>query len=570
LCLLLASFFAVLGGPFLRTFLRQWGEILPPLGAELWRDPYVAVAHQVARDRPVAAVRAAFQRVTERPDKPWDADVFRRWDPDNGIYDYLTLLAVLRAGKDDEAVLAALHIAERAHPACLYVMRQHRLAEDTFREAGIPPRRSARAARRMRYWIKGLRETHVTVLRELVGRLGELAARWREAGRFDRAARAEALAVRLLCEVGLESGMPDVVLLAADLLPTVLHGLAADVGAAVRSGPTIDSDGELQRLVTACAAAADQASSWRQGWFEMVRSEGLNVLPYTGLSYHVLLVPARHARVLRSLTASADVLGVWVVLCIAEVVLLVVGGVTWRRGSTDLGWRYGRAGSMVLAAVIVWGPLLGLLAVALPMRSGQFAWLLSMPTLRAVVLMPAWVLVMVGLAVRLLVRLPQEASGARWGAWVVMGLLAGTVVVGAVVWSRPTHPWSAPGCVRAIRGVGTLIGLEATLVWFVWVVGLVVRRVRGGLSVGLAARAWLHVISPALVAGTILAAVCLGINQRRDAAHQRAFLEAARDPVAACIGRNAKLCTSPETWLREACQAAERAGMCLGRIAPPQ
>lgn len=563
ICLSVFCVTAVIAAPLVKTLLWQWGEILPPLGAYLWRDPYVAAGHEVQRDRSIMAVRSALQQAADRPEVPFDLRAHVSADPGNGLYACVELLGLLRGSGDEDAIARAVRSVARAGSVRLYLMRQYALAEATFRAGGVSPRRAARAAHRVRFWIEPLHEAQDPILRELVDRLSTQADRWRRGGRIADAKAADALAIRLLTDVASESGMPDVVLLAADLLPRALEGLAADVAAAAAMPDAPDFEAD-------CRSVAARLVAWRSAWRQRVRTDGINVLPYTGVSLHTLLVPDAHARALRSACVATLLLVAVATLAAAEVFLLVIAGVTWRRDATALRWRQTGRG-MVLAAVLVAGSLLLVTWVALPMRSAAYAWLISLPSLRAVAAIPVFVLVLTGLAGRWGIEWLGEAEErpSRAGAYAVAGGLLAIIVVGTTVFARQPHDWQVPPGIRALRDTAVLLGVVSTFVLVVWAGAKLVRRVGGQGSVGLSARAWLHVTSPALMAVGLVALAALALNRHRDEVHEAGFARAAADPVAACVGTTAGLETPPASLLDEARRLAETAAFRIRPAARP-
>jgi len=529
--------------PFLWTVAGQLGEMVPNIGEHLWIDPYRAAAHRLLQDRQILAVRLACQRLAGDPGERPELEPFRQADPDNGLYAYLEVLAALREpGGDGVALLDRVRSLRTTPRVRLYLARQYRTAQGVFGEARVPPRRAARAAEQLRYQAPylgapELREAHGPLLRELANRLLDRGTLWRESGRVDDAITAHTAIVRLLTDLAEDSPSPDVVLLAADRLPGALRELARDA-AAGESGQRIDETAGLAASTgAACREQADRIASLHERWHELADREGINVLPYTGGSFHVLLAPREHRNAMCSLCVTLLLMATWLVLLALCLVWLGAAFLTFRPIDIGLAWRSGRR-SQWLAAAIVCGPAV-LLSVLIWVVRIDFTWLISLPSVWAVCLWPALVPVMVGLAARLQMTPAHPAApllGSRAGVWIPALVLVLTGVLGPVLLVPQKDPWQPPGAIQSFRTVGFLVGFESVVVAGVWITAALARLRRGKFSLRLAFRMYLHVASVALLVVSLISLAGLVANHCLDRAHQRAFAEAAADPLGDRLG----------------------------------
>jgi len=529
--------------PFVRTVAAQLGEMVPHAGEHLWIDPYRAAARRILQDRQIRAVRLACQRLAGDPDERPDLTPFRQADPDNGLYAYLEALSALREpGGDGVTLLDRVRSLRTAPRVRLYLARQYRTARGVFGEAQVPARRAARAAEQLRYrapyvGAAALREAHGPILRELANRLLNRGTAWRESDRLDDAITAHTAVVRLLTDLAKDSPSPDVVLLAAEELPESLHELARDAAAGGSAQTVDETAGPATNTGAACREQADRIASLHERWHELADRDAINVLPHTGESFHVLLVPREHRNAMCSLCVTLLSMATWLGLLALCLVWLGVAILTFRPADIELAWRHGSR-SKWLAAAIVCGPLV-LLSVLIWVVRIDFTWLISLPSLWAVCLWPALVPVMVGLAARLQMVTARPAAHLSWsraGVWIPALVLVLTVVLGPVLLVPREDPWQPPGAIQSFRTVGFLVGLESVVVAGVWIAAALIRLRRGKFSLRTWSCMYLHVASAALLVVSLISLAALAANQRLDMVHQRAFAGAAADPLGDRIG----------------------------------
>ncbi|HSW45540.1 MAG TPA: hypothetical protein VLM89_08210 [Phycisphaerae bacterium] len=526
--LLVSVLLIALASPLVEILVRQVGEMIPDVGGRLWVEPYRAVEGILARGPGIRGVHVAFQALAARPAEPFDSASYRQLDRMNGLYDYMALIPFLHAGSDQDAVLrervAELGSADRAR---LHLIRQYHEAERLFLQAGVPPRIAARGARRVPIVIPAMREPYPRVLRDFSAVLLARARSWREAGLGDDAFNAHAALVRLMDELVRDSNTPEVALLASEILPPVWRELEGDLEAGATTRP---ASGGLTEEV---GRRMRQVALLRERWHAEA-AEGTNVLPYTGMTHHVLLARREHQRVMATACMSALCLATWVVLLAAGVFWLVPALVVSNPAGIELRWRR-RHVSWWVAPVAVALPTL---LPALLLRGWQvdYSWVLSLPSIWAVLLWPAVVLVLLGLAVRWCTRVTGVAGKhlSPRGALVVVVVLLLSLVTLTLTPAGP--PWMPPAEIRGFRVGGLALGAVSLLVLVVWIGAALSRGQRGRFSVFAWSRAYLHVTSAALAGMTILTMGALLANRQADLRHRQAFVRAAENPLADRLG----------------------------------
>jgi len=532
-CMAMSLVLAGFAVPFVRTVAGQLGEIMPDIGGFLWNDPVRAAAYRVIRDRQIYAIRGACQQLANDSSNRPDVERFRQADPDNGLYVYLEVLAALRQTGTDESVLRdRLYALRNAPKSKLYLARQYRLARAVFSEAGLPPRRAARAAEEMRSLFPYLRdpemrETHGPLLCELTRRLRKQGNSWRESGRFGDALAAHLGIVRLWTELAEESPTSDVVLLASELLPNALRELERDADAIGLDQPITVDGLTLQEH-------SERVASLHARWHALADRDGTNVLPFTGGSFHVLLAPRQHLRVMGSLCISLLFVVTWLVLFILCLFFLAVAIVTYGPVDATLTWQRRRYGKM-LAVAIVCVPAI-LCAAGLWTGWLDFTWLISLPTFWAICPLPALIPVMIGLSARLQLAPSAQLTWSKVGTWIAISVLALTAVLGPVLFATQKAPWQPPRSIQSFRTVTSFLGLESIVILALWMAVAFLRHIGDKFSLRSWSRIYLHVASAALLVLAVLSLTLLVANHHLDMAHQRAFAQAAADPCSDRLG----------------------------------
>ncbi|HOW72856.1 MAG TPA: hypothetical protein PKY77_19830 [Phycisphaerae bacterium] len=531
--------------PAVEIIFRQVDEMVPGLEAAVpWMAKYAdrippgVIANALARRPEVSAVRRAFEDVSLRGGTPSTLDSCRRSDADNGLYDFLDLLVLLRSGQGgDAALLAGLSKVTSAPPVRLYVLRQRQVVEEALGREGVSRRRAAVVAWESCTW---LQQSHDRVFRELARLLLGRASAWRETGCAADAVRAHAALVRLATDVAEDSPSPGTVLLASELTASGCRELARDAAAVgVGSGPAGGtSDRPLPLVMDARRGDAEglKAAALGDVWHEVVDREGVGMLPWMGASMHVLLARSEHHRVMVSLVSSVLALACYLTLL---VVLVLVGAstvATRMPPGVELKWPGGRWGCWCAAAL----PVLPLLAmwVYLSLADIDFSWLLSAPSVVGVALFPALTVILLGVAAYLSAGVVEEER--RWGWSLKGGGVVGVVSLLTLVLVRGIvsgdAPWRPPLWVREFRAAGLVLSLFCLLSVASWILVSVLRYRRGRFSLAVLSRALLPVVAASFLYAGVLSFSLLWLNEARNTAHQQAFARAAADPVTGQLG----------------------------------
>ena len=527
--MLLGLFVAGLASPLAKTVVWQVGEIAPDVGADLWIEPYRTVEGVLSRGPAIRAVHVALQRLAFGRSDEFAAASYRQFDPDNDLYDYLELAPLLAAGKDDAGLAERAGRLKDARPATLHLRRRYQQAEAVFLQAGTPPRVAARDAQCVPYVLRPLQEPYPRVLRSWSDAMLARGRSWREAGRPRDAVGAHSAVVRLLNDLVIDSPDPIVALTASEILPTAWGELKRDVETCRGRRAAADTGA----LVQAIRQQSERIASLRPRWHK-IATEGMNVLPYTGLSYHVMLARPEHQRVMAALCWVAIAAVTWAVLLVLCIFLLLVAGSVSDRAGIEIRWR--RPGvSGGLALLVVCGPAV-LLMIWLRSAGIDYSWIVSLPSVWPVMLSPAVVLVFVGLAVRwcMIMAGPAGKSLATGGGLVVVVVFLLTLILLPLVLAR--HAWLPPMAIRVFRIGGLLIGIESVAVLVAWIGSALVRAGRGGFCLAAWSRAYLNVAATALLAMSLIATTALLINRQADLRHQQAFVRAAADPLTDRLG----------------------------------
>lgn len=533
--------------PAVETILRQTDEAVPGLEEAIpWmgryadRIPHSLIGRVLARQHQIVAVRRALSEVSIPTKTPPSLDSCRRSDADNGLYDYLELLLLLRSGEGgDPALRAQLRRVTTASPARLYVFRQRQVVDEALRQQKISPRRAAVAAWESCTWVQ---EPFGRVFRELARLLAAKGSDWREAGRPADALLAHATIVRLATDLAKESPAPTVVLLASELTASGCREMARDwVAAPAGSQPAgassvSGSSGPRPAGSLAFEAEAVRAAALGDTWHRTVDATGVGVLPWMGRAIHVLLARAEHQRLMAALVGSLLGLECCLMLLVLLVPLGIAAALTRMPPGAGSGWRGGR-----------WAPWMAALLPVVPVAAGwlflrlasvDFTWLLSAPSLAGVALIPASTVILTGLAVHGAAVVIEKD---RWYGWSLKGVYAGVAVllltvVLVVFASVGQAPWRPPPAVRGFRIAGFLMTVDCFVLLVLFVASNLSRRIQGRFSLAILSRVFLPVISAAFLYAGVLTFTLLRINEAGNAAHQRAFSCVAADPVAEQLG----------------------------------
>ncbi len=502
------------------------------------RIPPGTIASAIARRPEINAVRRAFEEVSLRGGTPSTLDSFRRSDADNGLYDYLDLLLLLRSGQgSDETLLAGLSRVSSASPVRLHVLRQRQVVEEALGREGVSRRRAAVVAWESCTW---LQQFHDRVFRELARLLIARASAWRETGRAADAVRAHAVLVRLATDVALDSPSPGTLLLASELTASACRELARDRAAAgTGSGPAGGTlDRPLPPVMDArrCDVEAVKAAALGDAWHEVVDTGGVGMLPWMGASMHVLLARCEHHRVMVSLVSSVLALACCLTLLVLLVLVGIVVAATRMPPDVELKWPGGRWRCWRVAAL----PVLPLLAMLLFLSLAEidFSWLLSAPSVVGVALFPGLTVILLGMVAYVSAGVVEEERRYGWslkGVYVVgVVLLLALLLVRGIVGGGA--PWRPPLWVREFRAAGLMVSLFLILLATLWIL-LNIRRYRQGrFSLAVVSRAFLPVVAASFLYAGVLSFSLLWLNEARDTGHQEAFARAAVDPVAGQLG----------------------------------
>ncbi len=518
----LSLFLAGLSVGLIPPLARQIGEIVPNIGSRLWIEPWRAVGEALARDGGIRATTVAFQILAARPEEPFDIRPYRQLDPDNGLYDYLALYPELKGGDArDEPLRERIARLRSAEPARLNLARRHKAAQSLFLEAGCPRRVAALAGGNAPYYLKPLHEAYPRVLREFSIAMLARGKAWRESGRVEAAIEAHTAVVRLLTNLVTESPAPNVGMLASEVLPMAWAELGRDVEA-LPAAPSSD-------LRLAIARQADRAAGIRPAWHEAA-DDRTNLLPFTGLCYHVELAVPEHRRVMTTITWSLLCIVAFLTLLVLCVIWLVVAGVASNPRGVEVYWRKRRI-SPWLATIIICAPCVALMMV-LQATAPNYTWLFSLPSVWAVAFWPVLIPVLVGLAARLCTTSSDEnlIIPLRRSCSAVMPLIV-CPILGAIIAFTGHHIGSPPPVVQACRYAGIGLGVASALVLVCWIVSAILRSRRNRFCVFSWARGCLNVAAPALLLMTLITATGLWLNRQADLRHQDAFVRAAADPL---------------------------------------
>lgn len=513
--------------PVVRFGVGQVAQIVPQIAGNLNTEPYGRAAQAVLSHSRIAPIRRAMRHVYAGRFSDASIEVARRADPNNGLWVVIDLLAALEArSPNEETIRDRLHGLRHAPPMRLYLAEQHRLLFRAFRDAGVPPRRAAVAAQRIRVYMRQLVSREAETLRRLARRLDARARRWAEAGDETGARDARLAIIHIMTQAVRES-------------PTPLIGLAASewVARAARDlSEEADGDGTIQ--------AAVQAASFRDDWHALVQSHGVNVLPYTGLTLHASLARRSQERALRGILSVMLLEGVALSLV---AVVLVAGVMTLvTRLPADGEVRFQPAGpwwfepGILVAGAYVLGPLLAMLAVIGIVRIDA-PWLISLPSLYAVIGWPALVVVLLGIGIKRHrdgVGSVSGASDTRRGAALSLAVLiaAGGLAGGLCLWRGGLDlvPWG----VRCFRTGGIMAGGAGVVVLGVWIADALYRALGRRFAWSVWSRSYLTAASMALTVVIMLLGAAGVLNARWDRQHQVAFAQGMADPLGDLLGED--------------------------------
>jgi hypothetical protein len=457
------------------------------------------------------------------------ASTCQQLDPNNGLYDYLELAPLLSAGKDDAGLTELVRRLRDARPAKLHLRPRYQQTEALFLQADMPPRVAARGAQRIPYFSVPLREPYPQVVRGWSGALLARGRSWREAGRPRDAVGAHAAVVRLLNDLVVDSPDPIVALMASEILPAAWSELKGDV----ETCRGVRADAAADALVQAIGRQSERIAALRPRW-HAIAEEGMNVLPYTGLSYHVTLARPEHQAAMAALFWVAIAAVTWAILLVLCIFLLVVAASASDRAGIKIRWSRPRV-SVWLALLVVCGPTVAFM-LWMRMAVSDYSWILSLPSIWTVAAWPAVVVVLVGLAVRWCMRMAGPAGKSFFpggGLAVIVVFLLTLALLPLVLSGRA---WLPPVEIRVFRIGGLLIGIESLAVLVAWIGSALLRAGRGEFSLAAWSRAYLNAAAAALLAMSLIATTGLLINRQADLRHQRAFVRAAADPLTDRLG----------------------------------
>lgn len=523
----LSLFLAGLSAGLISPLARQIGEIAPDVGSRLWIEPWRAVGEALARDGGIRATTVVFQALAARPEGPFDSRPYRQLDPDNGLYDYLSLYPELKGGNvRDELLRERIARLRSAAPARLYLARRHKAAESLFLDAACPRRVAAIAGGNAAHYLKPLHEAYPRVLREFSVAMLAQGRTWRESGHGEAAVDAHTAVVRLVIDLVTESPAPNIAMLASEVLPTAWAELERDIEAL----PAASSSD----LTLAIAQQADRAAKIRPAWHEAA-DDRTNILPFTGLCYHVELAVPEHRRVMATITCSLLCIVAFLALLIVCVIWLVVTAVASNPRGVEVRWRKPRISSW-LAPIIICAPCVALM-ILLHTTAPNYTWLFSFPSVWAVTFWPVLIPVFVGLAARLCTTSSDESLmiPLRRSGMAVIPLIV-CPIIGAIIAFVTHRIGSPPPVIQVCRCAGIGLGIGSALVLACWIVSTIIRARRHRFCVFSWARGCLNVAAPALLLMTLITVTGLWLNRRADLRHQDAFVRAAADPLTDRLG----------------------------------
>lgn len=445
------------------------------------------------------------------PDTP---TILTKLRPNTGLRAWGELLLILRQTDkpaDSRPVEAhssltrAISLAQSAPPIRLYAREVRQLAAKAFNDE---PRRKG-ASYATAYTQDVCLRSSRPVLIELANRLEALAVHWQTEGRAADARAAREAVVSLMTGVVSESPTPDSAMLASELMIAPLRGLGAT--------------GKAERL-----------REFREQYRRVSLGDQTNILPHTG---QAVLAREAHDRVMRSMTAVLVTLATWVILAGVAVFLMVAILAMQPPDVVPVLWQHPRRGSWE-AALLACAPLLGLL-VFIGLADIPWTWLVSYPTLKAGLLLPGLLFISIGIATWICVRLgspfkPCPLPGKA--AWAIAALCLPTLLVLVLFVPLNTEPWQPPALIQRMRLWGAIVGGVGIATAILWVIAGLVHRTRTGLPAGVWARANLATVASALLLTSIVLWPVLAINQYFDIQHERAFVQAAADPLADRVG----------------------------------
>jgi len=475
--------------PGLQTVARQVRLVAPPNVFYPNQDENQRVFDHLKEAKGAWAARVALQVMAVRK-APFQTLLQARVnDPENSLYDFLELLAALREGREDEQLIDQMKHATQGDPCRLRVWDQQEALFAGFAEIGYGRRE---AAGYVPYWLD---RSYRPVLRELVKRLKGKAEAWRQAGRDKEAGVAEACRRGLVEGVLCEQRMPEVALFGARLV-----------------GDMADEAGDKERV--------KKAEAYVAAWHEIsADEERVNILPHTG-QYEV----AYQGWVLTSFTGAVTGLYCWLVLSLLCLYWGVVAFVTRRNGAEAyveaVGWKV-----LAVRGVLFCGLWLLLMAILLAVFQGSFSWVVSLPTVPALLLLPTWVWPMVHGCTRLGCDKSVKAVWPRLaGLWLLIGL-AGLVFVVFMVWlmSGSSKLVTPPAGVLYFRFLGMLGGFALLVFSVTWALAEWRSRIKAGWPTGVFARMYLRTGAWCLLVLTILTCGVLFWNAVEDSFHESAF-----------------------------------------------
>jgi len=526
-CLGLALFLAVVALPLNKTLVWQAGEIIPSLGPQLWPEPWRSVGKVIASDPGIRATTLAFHSLADKPTEPFDADAYRKVDPANGLYDYLALHPLLQAAApDNERLRGQIANLADSKPARLYLTRRFQIVENLFVQADSPRRIAARNGWLLPHYLPSLANIHEAyqpILRDWAGAMLAYGRSLRQAGELDAAYQAHAAVIRLLTELADESPAPNTMLLASEMLARAWLELDLDVKARVGQNP------ESAAIEQQAARLADLRPRWHR-----VADAGLNLLPFTAMACHVPLARSEHQRAMAAVTSALLALVAWAMLLVLACFSLVAMAFRAHVVDVSFHWRRPRS-SRWLALLLVVGPCL--LLMLLPhVADLDYTWLFSKPSLWPAAALPLLIPVLVALALRLCTETSDKRLNlALWRTIPVLILLAVSPVFGAVL-SLTSHGPGVPPAVAAVRWAGTALALAYILVLLAWCGSAVFRAFEGAFSLAAWSRSAFRVTAASFLVVTVLAVGALWLNRQADKRYEQAFVRAAADPVADCLG----------------------------------
>lgn len=336
--------------------------------------------------------------------------------------------------------------------------------------------------------------------------LNALADRWEGQGRVEEAVLARRVLRQFLAGVIDANDRPQVVLPAARYLAVLMR----------RQGQE---------------AQADRADDFVRRWQYRDYARRSNLLPMTR-AYP--LAGDAHRAVLTTAMMSAG----WILAASAVFVGIIVWGCVVLLTQVPPEHQPRSRGAGYGAWAVLWGLFpLPAYCIVIYVISDEFAWLISLPTVPALLLLPVGTWFMIRWAGRWGWPVSGDAIGrrSRW-PWVGAVGLATIVMACAVMMPREWPEWRPDYAVRLLRSAGLFGGLWLAFVLAGWTVADIRRRKKTAQKPGVFARAQLRLAVSMFLVMVVLSLPLFWVNYRRDQLHARAFANALQHPIEDRLG----------------------------------